>query len=912
MENFCERIIEFTDSRLREGMQIIMRDKIMIVDGNCIINRAFYALKAVKNKNGLYTNGVYGFLNMFLKLYNDEKPDYIVVAFDVKSPTFRHEKYKEYKANRKTMPDELRAQIPMLKDLLVKMNIFICEKEGYEADDILGSLGKKCEKRNLDVVLVSSDRDILQLATDTIKISMPKNKEGKTKTENYYASDVIEKIGVTPTEYIDVKALMGDASDNIPGVPGIGEKTAIKLIQEYSTIENAIEDAINIKSKKISQALQDYREEAILSKELATIILDMDLDIPDKKTNLKDMFNEDAVNILKELEFKSILSRYGDINEPSEILKSAIDNDGFKLIDNEDDLFDLMDRLDKKDLVAVSVIRFLEKIVGISFAVEGESTFVEYNGILQEGKVLSICEEFFKSEAKKILFNSKNDIVYLKKNGICLNNVVFDILLAAYILNSSKSTYEYNDIAEDYLDTAYSSSVEISGKGKNKLGFKDLNTEKKLNYAASHAHIAYKVYPIMKKRIEENNQQKLYFDIELPLANVLASMEIHGIKIDRMSLVNFENKITEDINRLIEEIYDLAGEEFNINSPIQMSSILFEKLGLKGGKKTTRGYSTAVDVLEKLKYSHDIIPKILQYRTLSKLKSTYCEGLLNVADATTDKIYSTFNQAITTTGRISSTEPNLQNIPIRTELGRELRKVFIPSDDSFVFVDADYNQIELRILAHASEDETMIQAYKNGDDIHRITASQVLKISLDEVTDTQRSNAKAVNFGIIYGIGGFSLSQDLGITKKEAENYIESYFEKYPKVKQYMDNAVKEAKINGYASSILGRRRAIPELESQNFINRAFGERIAMNMPIQGSAADIIKIAMIRVYKRFEAEKLKSRLILQVHDELLVEAKKDEIDVVSKILKEEMENAANLDVPIEVDIHKGDTWFAAK
>lgn len=888
-----------------------MKDKIMIIDGNSIINRAFYAIPSLQNKNGVYTNGIYGFLNIFFKLYEEEKPDYIAVAFDLKGPTFRHENYEDYKGTRKKMPEELRPQIPMLKDLLIKMNIIVYEKQGYEADDIIGTLGKKCERKNLDVVLVSGDKDLLQLATETIKVRIPKTKAGKTEIEDYYINDVIEKLGVTPIEYIDVKALMGDVSDNIPGVPGIGEKTAIKIIQEYKNIETAIENAINIKPKKASENLQEYKEQAILSKQLATIFLDVDVDIPHKKVTFEEIFNKDSMKILKDYEFKTIISRYSNFNKNNDLLKSEL-NSTFKLINSKAELQVLIDKLINEDLVGITTVSFAEKIVGISFGTKEGASFVEFSQELNEDSVLSISKVFFESKTKKILLDSKKDTVYLIKKNIHIENIIFDCLLAAYIINSSKTTYAYNDLAEDFLDITYSSEVELSGKGKNKLNFESLTLKERLNYGASHGHVVFNVYNIMINELEKNNQKDLYFNIELPLAYVLATMEVYGIKIDRISLVNFENKLTQDINKLTEEIYLLAEEEFNINSPVQMGVILFEKLGLKGSKKTTRGYSTAADILEKLRNKHPIIPKILEYRTLSKLKSTYCEGLLNVTDPNTDKIYSTFNQAVTTTGRISSTEPNLQNIPIRMELGRQLRKVFIPSDNSYIFLDADYSQIELRILAHISQDPTMIQAYINGDDIHKITASQVLKIPLEEVTPSQRNNAKAVNFGIIYGIGGFSLSQDLGITKKEADNYIAAYFEKYPKVKEYLDNSIQEAKRNGYATTLFGRRRAIPELSSSNFIKRAFGERVAMNMPIQGSAADIIKIAMIKVFERLRKENLASRLILQVHDELLLEVKTDEIDKVKIILKEEMENATSLLVPLDVDIHEGKTWFDAK
>ncbi len=889
-----------------------MPNKIMLIDGNSIINRAFYAIPILTNKDGEYTNGIYGFLNIFFKLYDEELPDYIGVAFDLPSPTFRHKKYDSYKGHRKGMPEELRPQIDELKKLLLKMNINIYEKEGFEADDILGSIAKKCEKEGIDVVLVSGDRDLLQIASETTKIRIPKTKSGKTEIENYFMKDVIEKIGVTPIEYIDVKALMGDSSDNIPGVLGIGEKTALKIIKEYKTVENAIENVQNIKPKRVAENIEKYKDMAILSKELVTIVTDISLEIPKNKITKKDMFNDIAFQEIKRLDFKKLESRFIEFNNDKINDISNNNNYNYILLDTEEKILDILNKLNNSDIIAFNIVKFNKINVGISLTFEKDTGyFINFN-ILNEEIVLNILKEFLESNKNKILLDSKKDKLYLKEHNIEIKNVIFDSVLAGYILNSSKDTYNYNDIAKDFLQASYISEEELIGKGKNKQKFEDLESNVQLEYGCNQSLIIFNSYKLMYDKIIENNQKNLYFDIELPLIDVLVSMEIEGIKVDVKALKEYEDNISQVIDVLTNEIYNLAGEEFNINSPIQLGSILFEKLNLKGSKKTKRGYSTSADVLEKIKFSHPIVSRILEYRTLVKLKSTYCEGLFNVIDSNTNKVHSTFNQFVTTTGRISSTEPNLQNIPIKMEIGKELRKVFIPSDDDHIFVDSDYSQIELRILAHMSQDETMINAYKNGEDIHRITASQVLKIEPSKVTEFQRNSAKAINFGIIYGISSFSLSQDLGISKKEAQEYIDAYFQRYSNIKEYLDNSVKIAKEKGYAETIFNRRREIKELFSSNFIQRSFGERAAMNMPIQGSAADIIKIAMVKVYKKLKENNLDSKIILQVHDELLLEVKKDELDIVKQILKQEMENCVQLIVPLDIDMHEGKNWFEAK
>ncbi len=894
-----------------------MPKKIMLIDGNSIINRAFYALPILTNKDGEYTNAVYGFLNIMFKLYDEEQPDYIAIAFDLPKPTFRHIKFEQYKGTRKSMPDELRPQIPLLKSLLAKMNIKIVELEGYEADDILGSIANIADKSALNTVIISGDRDLLQLCSETIKVRIPKTKSGKTEVENYNSQDVIDKIGVTPKEYIDVKALMGDTSDNIPGVPGIGEKTAIKIIQQFKTIENAIDNAENIKPKKASENLIEYKSQAILSKELATIITDVPLEINLEEMESPKIYNENSLNEIKRLDFKTFFTRFENFTENTMQIDSKIND--YNLIDNIKDLHLFADELLKENIVAFC-FSFINGVnLGLSITIkETKSIFIKINDILTEEIIISELSPFFQSNVKKITLDYKKEAVFLSKFGVTLKNVVFDCMLAAYIINSSKSSYNYNDIAEEFLNENYNSDESIFGKGKNKITDKNksileqIEKDILLSYVCSQSNVIFRSYDVMEKILKENNQLELYYNVEFPLADVLKDMELNGIKVNKDELIEYGKTLDIKLEELTGDIYELAGEQFNINSPMQLGTILFEKLGLKSTKKTKSGYSTAADILEKLKDKHQIIEKILSYRTIAKLKSTYVDGLLNEIDENTNKIYSTFNQTITSTGRISSTEPNLQNIPIRLEIGRKLRKVFVPSSDEFIFLDGDYSQIELRVLAHMSGDETLINAFKEGQDIHRLTASQVLKIPYEQITSEQRSNAKAVNFGIVYGISAFSLSQDLNITKKEADNYIKGYFEKYPNVKKYMDLTIENAKRDGYAATIFNRRRSIPELSSSNFVQRGFGERVAMNMPIQGTAADIIKIAMIKVHKRLKEENLESRLILQVHDELLLEAKRNEIDLVKEIVKKEMENCVELLVPLETDFHLGETWYDAK
>lgn len=885
-----------------------MAEKIMLIDGNSIVNRAFYGVPLLTNGEGRYTNGVYGFLNILFKLLDEEQPDYLAVAFDLHAPTFRHRTFDGYKGTRKGMPEELREQMPLLKEVLQAMHIPIFEQEGFEADDILGTLSALAEKNGIVPVVVSGDRDLLQLAGETLKVRIPKTKGGRTETEDYYAADVQAKYGVTPAEFIDMKALMGDTSDNIPGVPGIGEKTAAKIITQYHDIETAIAHAAEIKPKKASENLAAYQEQARLSKFLATIVRDMPLEWDKEALKIGDMFNQTAYELVKRLEFKSMFSHFeGSASTPKQAEQT------YRFVADREGAKEVLAAL-KKGEVGYAFVYENEEGQGLALYQEQlGGVWIEASMAFLMQELLEIFQPFFADSAyRKIGHDVKKDIRFLRSYGYNGFTAEFDTAIGAYILNATGSSYEYDDIAATFLNETYPSQEEVFGKGRTKKAFAALPEAERTAYGARQAEIFFRARKVMEERLAENEQKSLFYDMEMPLIYVLADMEKYGIKVDKAALLAYQKRLGESLDGMEEEIYALAGEKFNINSPKQLGVILFERLGLKGGKKTKTGYSTAADVLEKLRTAHPIVERILHYRQLAKLKSTYADGLLAVMDAETEKIYSTFNQTITATGRISSTEPNLQNIPVRLELGRELRKIFIPENAEFCFLDADYSQIELRVLAHISGDESLIAAFKSNQDIHRMTASQVFHVPFDEVTPLQRSNAKAVNFGIIYGKGAFSLGQDLGISRKEAEEYINAYFARYPKIKTFMEDTIKNGAKNGYVSTLWNRRRNMPELQSSNFMQRAAGERAAMNMPIQGTAADIIKLAMIKVHRALQEGGYRSRLILQVHDELLIEAYKEEKDAVAKILKENMEHAADLLVPLDVDVHEGASWFEAK
>jgi DNA polymerase I len=885
-----------------------MSKKIVLIDGHSILNRAFYALPVLSNSEGLYTNGVLGFLNILFKILDEEKPDYLTIAFDVHQPTFRHEMYAEYKGTRKSMPEELRAQVPLLKEVLKAMKISILEKGGYEADDILGTLAVNAEKDGYQVSLVSGDRDLLQLATENIKIRIPKTKKGGTEIENYNTQDVVAAYGVTPIEFIDLKALMGDASDNIPGVPGIGEKTASKIISAFGSIENAYEHITEVMPNKARESMINNKEQAFLSKTLATIKTDCELDYQIEQADYSEIYNEDAYGYFKRLELKSHLNRFAGITL-SNTTNSETKSESKVITDAEESemIFQKAEKLSKGEYIGFYLLTEAGKVLGLALSLgENENYFIKTSTELTEERILEGLNKLLLLKKETATFHLKEQLTYLDTG---IRNGITDLSIAAYLLNPLQSSYEYDDIARDFLKLTMASSSEVIGKSS-LTDFISNKAEESTAYFSNHAYTAAKAAPIIVKELQNKGMDKLFDTIEMPLVYALFDMEQRGVKVNREELKEYGDKLTIGIDRLEAEIYDLAGEEFNINSPKQLGVILFEKLHLPYGKKTKTGYSTSAEVLDKLQIEHPVVEKVLEYRQLTKLKSTYADGLAGYISED-GRIHGKFHQTIAATGRLSSTEPNLQNIPIRMELGREIRKVFIP-EEGFIFLDADYSQIELRVLAHMSGDERLIDAYKEDQDIHRITASLVFHTPFEEVTSEQRRNAKAVNFGIVYGISSFGLGQDLNISRKEAEGYINRYFDTYPGVKAFLDNLVKDGKNDGYVTTIFGRIRPIPELSSSNFMTRSFGERVAMNSPIQGTAADIIKIAMLRVNDRLQELKLRSRLILQIHDELLIEAHKDEIDEVRELLKEEMQSSASLLVPLEVDVNEGSNWYEAK
>lgn len=878
-----------------------MENKIVLIDGNSILNRAFYGIPDLTNSEGMHTNAVYGFLNILLKILDEEKPEYAAVAFDVKHPTFRHEMYKEYKGTRKPMPEELRQQLPLIKEVLSAMNFKIIEKAGYEADDILGTIAKMAQKEGYLVSLVSGDRDLLQIATDKIKIRIPKTKKGGTQIEDYNTADVIEKYGITPEQIIDLKGLMGDASDNIPGVPSIGEKTAVKILTAYPTVEEAIENVDNIKPPRAANALKEHKDLALLSKKLATIKTDCELDFTFNEAKLGDIFNEDAINLFRKLEFKSLITRVGST--------SSTDNDIDQKIIACDDFNECNDILNKLKNTSMAAFSMINDEIGddsLALCIDEERVYVfKAEGFITTQYILDAIRQYVLSGGLLIINGLKNLLKYCDFSD---NDNIFDISIASYLLNPLADSYTYDNIARNYKGLILPSLDEMLGKNSKKL---EKNKRKEIfdRACAYDAYVSYCAYDAVMNALKEEEMLELYNNIEHPLIFTLADMEKRGIKADKKELETYSQKLNERIKQLETQIYELAGEQFNINSPKQLGVILFEKLNLPFAKKTKTGYSTSADIMEKLQCEHPVVGKVLEYRQLTKLKSTYADGLAGYIGED-GRIHTTFNQTITATGRISSTEPNLQNIPIRFELGKMIRKVFKP-EPGYIFMDADYSQIELRVLAHMSGDEALINAYNSDEDIHKITASKVFNTPLDEVTPLQRRNAKAVNFGIVYGISSFGLGQDLNITRKEAQEYIKSYFKTYPQIKNFLDELVEQAKTRGYAITMYNRRRPVPELSSTNFMQRQFGERVAMNSPIQGSAADIIKIAMINVNKRLKSENLKSRLLLQIHDELLIETHESEVDKVRKILINEMKNASNLKVSLEVDANTGNDWYEA-
>lgn len=881
-----------------------MSKKLVLIDGHSILNRAFYGVPDLTNAEGFHTNAIYGFLNILFKLLDEEKPDGLAVAFDLSAPTFRHEMYDGYKGTRKPMPEELREQVPVMKQVLQAMGVLIMEKAGLEADDILGTMAKRAEADGYEVSLVSGDRDLLQIATDHIKIRIPKTKGTRTEIEDYYAADVKERYQVTPAQFIELKALMGDTADNIPGVPKIGEKTATSLMVEYGSIDHIYECLDQITRKSVRETLAEHRDLADLSLKLATICIDTDLPYRIEDASLGELFTKEAYEWCLKLNFKNMLGRF-DRNRVEEKNERV-----FRPVTDLSEAETVFAACKNARHPAFTFFAGNHKLYAVGICVDEEQLyclfvrdFINQDYIVDRLKTLA--EAFAGTDQKLLVFDVKKCYDYIP----CENtDVFFDCKLGAYLLNPNHKEYLIEDVAREYTQI-------------NCRDFKQWFAKQSLEAVADEASAEFVEYVCMqtlalmlsyepvREKLAEENMLDLYQKIEMPLTYVLYDMEKEGVLAEGAALKEYSKVLGEKIEALEQQIYAQVGEKFNINSPKQLGEILFEKMGLKGGKKTKTGYSTAADVLEKLAPDNPVVADILEYRGLAKLKSTYADGLTEFIEAD-GRIHSSFNQMITATGRISSTEPNLQNIPMRTEMGRMIRKVFV-AKEGCVLIDADYSQIELRILAHLSGDQELIEAYHTDADIHRITASKVFHTPMDQVTALQRRNAKAVNFGIVYGISAFGLSQDIGTSQKEAAQYMQQYFDTYPDVKRYQEETVAQAKENGYTTTMFDRRRPMPELFSSNFMQRQFGERASMNAPIQGTAADIMKIAMINVYHALKEKGLKSKLILQVHDELLIETYEDEIDRVKEILTDKMKHAAALAVPLEIDLNVGKNWYDA-
>ncbi len=964
------------------------KEKIVLIDGHSILNRAFYGIPPLTNSEGLHTNAVYGFLNIMFRILDEEKPQYLAVAFDLKAPTFRHKMYKEYKGTRKPMPEELREQVPLIKEMLTAMNVPLMMLEGYEADDLIGTVSLTMEKRGLDVTIISGDRDLLQLASDTTLVRIPKTKKGGTEIENYHTQDVYDRYQVSPHGIIELKALMGDASDNIPGIPGVGEKTATKIIAEYETIENAYEHAEEIKPDRAKKSLLEHWDLAQMSKTLATINRESPFEITLEDAHMGNIYSPEALQMCRRLEFKNLISRFEGAEgavaqEEEEVFESAAQGETMSAFLKDTANIPAGEGSDNQ--LGVAILTEGDEVFGAALSLKGKAKYfplsgmtvtavdtgeataaasaadsastktaskaanTEADGQMNFMDLLSMGDEAdaganpfatadddaaadSASEAETAdaetsglreletvlkTFAAKHgkhsiSMIDVKSSYKFLQQVdrdaFFDCGVAAYLLNPLKNTYGYDDLSKDYCNKLVPSAQELLGK-KSLKQMQEEDPQILVQLACRQAMTAAGSTAQLNEQLAETGMQKLFDEVEMPLVFTLFDMEQEGVMVRADELKTYGEELAVRIAELENRIYEEAGEKFNINSPKQLGVILFEKMSMPYGKKTKTGYSTAADVLEKLAEEYPLVADILEYRQLTKLKSTYADGLSAYIEAD-GRIHGKFNQTVTATGRISSTDPNLQNIPVRTELGRQLRKVFVPKD-GYVFVDADYSQIELRVLASVSGDQILIDAYREAKDIHAITASQVFHVPLEEVTPQLRRNAKAVNFGIVYGISSFGLSNGLSISRKEAQQYIEQYFVTYPGIKNFLDTSVKDAKEKGYSVTLFGRRRPVPELSSGNFMQRSFGERVAMNAPIQGTAADIIKIAMVRVHDRLIQEGLKSRLILQVHDELLIETAGDELDIVSKLLREEMMGAADLAVPMEVDLNAGDSWYEA-
>ena len=889
-------------------------ENLVLIDGNSILNRAFYGTMATKmlmTEDGTYTNAIYGFLNIMFKIIEDIKPEYMVVTFDLKAPTYRHKLYSEYKANRKGMPNELASQMPILKEILKAMNVKVIEKEGYEADDIIGTLAKWGQRKNLEVTILTGDRDSFQLIDEHIKVRIPHTTQGKTETEDFNVEKVLEKYGLPPKSLIEIKGLAGDASDNIPGVPGVGEKTAITLIKDYKNIEGVYKHIDKLKGK-LKEKMQQNEEQAYLSRTLGTINTKAPIEKKLSDMKIVEWDKQKVVEIFTRLKLNRFIERFG--LEKQQVESQTLDIQCEEI--TEENILTLQKEIEDSKKIYYYIIEKQEEGYGIlNKAIEGITIYSEKEDKVYLVKDITKLKNIFENkDILKIGYKQKKDYILLKQIGIQTKNLMFDIEIAGYLLNSNINKYSLEYLSEEYLKLDVTTYLKNTEPEQKQLTLFEQyenqeNTISKKNYI--YAYLIYKLYSILTSKMEETDTLQLFNQIEMPLIEVLADMQYQGINVDKKKLLEFGDELKTRLNELTKEIYELAGEEFNINSPKQLGEVLFEKLKLPMAKKNKTGYSTGVEILEKLKTTHPIIEKLLEYRQIGRLNSTYVEGLVPYINNKTHKIHSSFHQTVTATGRISSTDPNLQNIPTRYELGKNLRKVFKPGRGK-IFIDADYSQIELRVLAHISNDEHMIEAFNHDEDIHKQVASKVFNVPIEKVTKKQRTRAKAVNFGIVYGITDFGLAEQIGIPRKEAKQYIEQYLEKYQGIKQFMENIVEKAKKENYVETLFHRRRYVPEINSNNYMVRQFGNRIAMNTPIQGTAADIMKLAMINIYNRLNEKNLESKIILQVHDELLIEAKPEEKQEVEEILKQEMENVISLKVPLKIDIEEGKNLYDAK
>ncbi len=890
-------------------------DKLVVIDGNSILNRAFYGImgsKMLQTSDGTYTNAVYGFLTIMFKLIEDLEPKYMVVAFDLKAPTKRHELYKEYKGTRHGMPDELASQMPIIKEVLSAMNITVITKEGYEADDILGTLSRYGEANGLEVVLLTGDRDSFQLATNQTIIRIPRTKQGKTETENFDREKIIETYGVEPIQLIEVKGLMGDTSDNIPGVPGVGEKTALNLIKEYGNIDNLYEKIENGEAQlkgKLLENLVNNKELAYLSRELGRIDIDSPIEKDLDKFKIVEWDKEKVLELFKTLRFSKFIERFNlekdgekEIQELFEIVDITA-KEARDIFENDEKIYYYFEKIETSKKLIIK-----KEIKNLYLAKENKVYVLDFE--LNKDYIKEIFED---KNILKVGYEQKVDYIILKENGINPENLMYDIRIAGYLLNSVSNAYSIEELARLYLNIDFSSYSSKESVGEQTSLFDEPTEDKKNDFnSAMYANVIFRLEKVLTDELEKIDSLELFRNIEMPAAEVLADMQYQGVYVDQREIVKFGEKLKKSLEELKIDICKMAGEEFNINSTKQLGEILFEKLGLTIVKKTKSGYSTDVETLEKIKNEHPIIEKILEYRKLMKLNSTYVEGMIPFINEKTGRVHTYFHQTVTATGRISSTEPNLQNIPTRTELGKKIRKFFKVDSKDKIFVDADYSQIELRVLAHMSKDEIMVDAFNQDADIHAICASQVFDVPLEKVSKQLRSRAKAVNFGIVYGISEFGLAEQIDIKRNEAKKYIDQYLTKYSGIKQFMDDIVEEAKEKGYVETIYHRRRYIPELKSNNYMVRKFGDRAAMNTPIQGTAADIMKIAMIKVYNELKTRHLKSKIVLQIHDELLIETYLDEKDEVKEVLKNSMESAAKLLVPLVVDVEEGISWYQTK